>query len=92
MFRKVELEDRQMRKLAFAFVAALALAAPTVASAQVFSVRIGDDGYGYGPRYYGDYDRGYYRHHDRGWHRGWYYRHGERVFIRRHHHDWDDWD
>ena len=73
-----------MRKLAFTFVAALALAAPTIASAQGISLRIGDDGYGYGPRHYRDYDRGYYRHHDRGWHRGWYYRHGERVFIRRH--------
>lgn len=80
-----------MRKLAFTFVAALALAAPTVASAEGFSVRIGDDGY-YGPRYYRDYDRGY-RHHDHGWHRGWYKRHdGERVIIRRHRHDWDDED
>lgn len=81
-----------MRKLAFVFVAALAVAAPAVASAQGVSIRVGDDGY----RGRGDHReyRGGYRHHDHGWHRGWdrhHYRHGDRVIIKRHrHHDWDD--
>lgn len=83
-----------MRKLAFVFVAALAVAAPTVASAQGFSVHVGDDGY----RNRGDY-REYrggheYRDHDRGRHRGWDHRYehrrGERVIIKRPRDDWDD--
>jgi len=87
-----------MRKLAFVVVAALALAAPTMASAQGFgfSVGAGDDGY----RERGEY-REYrsgpveYREHDRGWHRGWDrrdYRNRDHVTIikRRHRDDWDD--
>lgn len=82
-----------MRKLAFVFATALAVAAPTIASAQGFSVHVGDDGYRGGGDYRGF--RGEYQDHDRGWHRGWdhhHYRHGERVtIIKRHrHHDWDD--
>jgi hypothetical protein len=78
-----------MKKVSFilAALAAIAVAAPTVASAQDFSFRVGPDHYyrdrDYGPRaeFYG---------HDRGWHRGWYHHHDrDRFVVRRHH--WDDY-
>jgi len=78
-----------MKKVSFilAALATIAVAAPTVASAESFGFRIGPDRYA---------DRDYYRTpraefygHDRGWHRGWYHHDGDRVVIRRHHY-WDD--
>jgi hypothetical protein len=81
-----------MKKLSYvlAALATIAVAAPTVASAQEFGFRIGG-----GPDYYGDHyygPRAHFYAHDRGWHRGWYDRDGDRtVIIKRHHHyDWDD--
>jgi hypothetical protein len=81
-----------MRKLScvLAALATIAVAAPTVASAEGFSLRIGGDR---------DYDRDHYRgpraefyEHDRGWHRGWYGRDRDRdrVVVFRRHHYWDD--
>jgi len=70
-----------MRKLLYALAALIAIATPTIASAEGFGVYIGGDRYYPGPRveFYG---------HDRGWHRGWYHRgydYGDRgVIIRRH--------
>ncbi|WP_349645125.1 hypothetical protein [Bradyrhizobium sp. Leo121] len=82
---------RTMRKLSYvlAALATIAVAAPTVASAQGFSVRIGSD-----RDYYRDHDyygprAGFYGY-DRGWHRGWYHRYGDRDVIIRRHHYWDD--
>jgi hypothetical protein len=69
-----------------AALATIAVAAPTVASAQGFSFRVGPD-----RDYYRDDYRGprvEFYGHDRGWHRGWY-RDGDRVIIRRHRY-WDD--
>jgi hypothetical protein len=80
-----------MKKLscALAALAALAVAAPTVASAEGFSVRIGGDRDYYRDEYRGP--RAEFYGHDRGWHRGWYDRDaGRTVVIRRHHHYWDD--
>jgi len=87
-------QEKDMRKIScvLAALASIAVAAPTVASAQGFSVRVGSD------RDYYYRDRDYYRGpraefyaHDRGLHRGWYNRDGDRtVVIRRHHHYWDD--
>jgi hypothetical protein len=79
-----------MRKVSYviAALATIAVAAPTVASAEGFSFRF-DGGPDY---YYRDHDyrgpRAEFYEHDRGWHHGWY-RDGDRVVIRRYHH-WDD--
>jgi hypothetical protein len=81
-----------MRKLAYAFaaVAALSIAAPTIAGAQGVGVYIGGGRGYYGDRYDGPL---VYRGYDRGWHHGWYHRDGDYyrdrgVVIRPHH--WDD--
>jgi hypothetical protein len=79
-----EREEKRMRKFAYVLAAAtaMAVAAPTVASAAEFGFRIGGDpgycAYHYcGPRF------GFYEH-DRGYHR--YYRDYDRggVVIQRH--------
>jgi hypothetical protein len=70
-----------------AALATIAVAAPTVASAEGFSVRVGGD-----RDYYRDYHRGpraEFYEHDRGWHHGWYGHHDRAFIIKRHHH-WDD--
>ncbi|MGF6309006.1 hypothetical protein ABIB82_002941 [Bradyrhizobium sp. i1.8.4] len=81
-----------MMKLTYALaaVAALSIAAPTIASAQGVGVYIGSDRGYYGDRY--DGPRFVYRDHDRGWHRGWYHHrdyYRDRGFVIRDH-DWDD--
>jgi hypothetical protein len=78
-----------MKKLScvLAALATIAVAAPTVASAEGFVFRIGPD------RAYGGYYRGpraEFYGHDRGWHRGWYDRDGDRTVIIRRYHYWDD--
>jgi hypothetical protein len=86
-----------MRKLslALATLATIAVAAPTIASAEDFGVgvRVGGDHYR---------DRGEFRDHDgfrgtraefrdRDYHRGYYRDHGDpTVIIKRRHRDWDD--
>jgi hypothetical protein len=72
-----------------AALATIAVAAPSVANAQGFSVRFGSDRY-YDRDYYRDYrsPRAEFYGHDRGLHRGWYKHRGDRVIIRRHY--WDD--
>jgi hypothetical protein len=86
------LEKHIMKKVSYvlAALATIAVAAPTVASAEGFGFRIGSDrdyyrdgGYYRGPR------AEFYRH-DRGYHRGWYDRDGDRTVIIRRHHYWDD--
>jgi hypothetical protein len=73
-----------MKKLCYVLAAltTIAVAAPTVASAEGFGVYVG-----------GDRDHYYHRgpraeFYDRDWHRGWYHHHdyyGERGVIVRHH-------
>jgi hypothetical protein len=84
-----------MKKLScvLAALATIAVAAPTVASAQGFSFRVGSDR-DYYSRDRDDYYRGprvgFYEH-DRGLHRGWYDRDRDRtVIIKRQRHYWDD--
>ena len=80
-----------MKKIScvLAALATIAIAAPTVASAQDFSFRVGGDR----DSYYRDRD--YYRTpraefyaHDRGLRRGWY--NGDRTVIIKRHRYWDD--
>jgi hypothetical protein len=81
-----------MKKLSYvlAALATIVVAAPTVASAQGFSVRIGSDRDYYRDRdyYYGP--RAEFYAHDRGLHRGWYLHGGDRTVVIRRHHYWDD--
>jgi hypothetical protein len=72
---------------ALAALATIAVAAPTVASAEGFSFRIGSDRDYYRDEYRGP--RAEFYGHDRGWHRGWYHD-GDRIIIRRHQY-WDDY-
>jgi hypothetical protein len=81
-----------MKKISYvlAALATIAVAGPTVASAEGFGFRVGPDR----DYYYGDRDdyrgpRVEFYGHDRGWHRGWYHD-GDRAIIRRHHY-WDDY-
>jgi hypothetical protein len=84
--------EGSMKKIScvLAAVATIAVAAPTVASAEGFSFRVGGD-----RDYYRDRDdyrgsRAEFYQRDRGLHRGWYNHDGDRrVIIRRHRH-WDD--
>jgi hypothetical protein len=84
-----------MRKLslALAALATIAVAAPTIASAEESGVRIGGHSRDRGEfRDHKEFRgaRAEYRDHDRGWHRGWDRDHGHRmVIIKRHHHDRD---
>src|SRR5437868_15165966 len=74
-----------------AALATIAVAAPTVASAEGFGFSIGSDR----DHYYRDRDdyrgpRAEFYEHDRGLHRGWYDRDGDRtVIIKPHHHGYD---
>jgi hypothetical protein len=80
---------KRMKKVSFilAALATIAVAAPTVASAQSFGFSVGPDR----DYYYGDRGpRAEFYGHDRGWHRGWYHHDRDRFVIRRHHHYWDD--
>ena len=82
-----------MRKMTcvLAALATLAVAAPTVASADSLSFRVGSD-----RDYYRDRDefrgpRAEFYEHDRGWHRGWYRDHdGDRTVVIKRHRYWDD--
>jgi len=82
-----------MKKLScvLAALATIAVAAPTVASAESFGFRVGvgsDRDY-YRDRDYNRGPRAEFYQHDRGLHRGWYKHGGDRsVVIRRNH--WDD--
>jgi hypothetical protein len=79
-----------MKKLfcALAALATIAVAAPTVASAEGFGFRIGSDRDYYRDEYRGP--RVEFYGHERGYHRGWYDRDGDRTVIIKRHRYWDD--
>jgi hypothetical protein len=93
--------EEKMKKLsiALATLATIAVAAPTIASAEEFGVRIGGGERDF-HRDRGEFrERGEFRgaraefreHGDRGWHRGWDRDRSDRVvIIKKHRHrDWD---
>ncbi|MGY8637120.1 hypothetical protein RAD15_32085 [Bradyrhizobium sp. 14AA] len=75
-----------MKKLGYVVAAlgALAIAAPTLASAETVVIKRGHHHGLYGAR------AEYGMHRDNGWHRGWRH-HGDRVVVvkRSHRHHWD---
>jgi Ni/Co efflux regulator RcnB len=80
--------------LVLAALATIAVAAPSVASAESFGFRVGSDR-DYSRDYYRDRDnfrgaRAEYYGHDRGLHRGWYKHGGDRTVIIQRRHHWDD--
>ena len=80
-----------MKNLSYvlAAVAAIAIAAPTTASADSFGFRIGGDR-DYRDRYEYRAPRAEFYEHDRGLHRGWYHHDGDRTVIIKRHRYWDD--
>lgn len=75
-----------MKKIGYvlAAVGALAVALPTLASAETVVIKRGGHHHGmYGAR------AEYGMHRDHGWHRGWRHRDGVVVIKRGHRHHWD---
>jgi hypothetical protein len=84
-----------MRKLsiALATLATIAVAAPTIASAEEFAIRVGGDHYRDRGEFRGRDEyrgaRAEFRDRDRGYHRGWDRDRGDRtVIIKRRHNEW----
>jgi hypothetical protein len=78
------LEEDIMKKLGYVVAAlgALAIVAPTIASAETVVIKRGHHG-GYGAR------AEMREHRDHGWHRGWHHRDKVVVIKRSHRHHWD---
>ena len=74
-----------MKKLGYvvAAVGALAIAVPTLASAETVVIKNGHHHGPYGAR------AEFREHRDHGWHRGWHHRDNVVVIKRGHHHHWD---
>ncbi len=78
-------EEDSMKKLAYVIAAlgAIAIVAPSIASAETVVIRHGGDRDHH--RVYGA--RAEFREHrDHGWHEGWRHRHADRVVIVKHRH------
>jgi hypothetical protein len=90
------MKEENMKKLAYAFaaLATIAIATPTIASAEEFGVRVGGDRDMYRERGFRDARAEFaYGEHDRGLHRGWYrgeHRGRDRMVIIKRHRHWDD--
>jgi len=61
-----------------AALGAIAIAAPTIASAETVVVKHRD--HHFGPR------AEFREHRDRGWHEGWRHGHAEKIIIKKHRH------
>jgi hypothetical protein len=70
-----------MKKLGYviATLGAIAVAAPSIASAETVVIKRGDH-HPLGAR------AEFREHRDRGWHEGWHHRHADRMVIVRHRH------
>ena len=66
-----------MKKFGFIIAAlgAIAIAAPSIASAETVVIKRGGYHHGYGAR------AEFREHRDHGWHEGWRHRHADRVVI-----------
>jgi hypothetical protein len=87
------MEEDNMKKLGYVIAAlgAIAVAAPSIASAEEFAIRHRDHDRFSDHFRYGDHDRfgaraEFREHRDHGWHEGRRHRHGDKVVITRHHH------
>jgi hypothetical protein len=83
MFNTRSNEENTMKKFAYVIAAlgAIAIAAPTIASAETVVIKHG--GHPYGAR------AEYREHRDHGGHEGWHRHHADRVVIVKHrHHDY----
>jgi hypothetical protein len=83
MFNPRSNEENNMKKFGYVIAAlgAIAIAAPSIASAETVVVRHGDHHYG---------ARAEFREHrDHGWHEGWHRHHADRVVVVKHGHHMD---
>jgi len=69
-----------MKKFGYIFAAlgAIAIAAPSIASAEDVVIKRGDRDHHFGAR------AEFREHRDRGWHEGWRHRHADRMVIIKH--------
>jgi hypothetical protein len=90
MFSSHSNEEEDMKRLGYiiAAIGAIAIAAPSIASAETVVIKRGDRHHGefrdhrFGPR------AEYREHRDRGWHRGWGHRHDKVVIINKQRRDY----
>ena len=66
--------------LIIAALGVIAIAAPSIASAETIVIKRGGHHHGYDAR------AEFREHRDHGWHEGWRHRHADRVVIVRHRH------
>ncbi len=73
-----------MKKFGYVIAAlgAIAVAAPSIASAETVVIKRGGHHYGYHPGYGARAE--FREHRDRGWHEGWRHRHADKVVIIKH--------
>jgi len=82
MFNPRSIEEDNMKKFGYIIAAlgAIAVAAPSIASAETVVIKRGGYHHGYGAR------AEFREHRDRGWHEGWrHHRHADKVVIIKHH-------
>jgi hypothetical protein len=79
-FNPSSTEEDIMKKLGYVLAAlgAIAIAAPSIASAETVVVRHGGYHHGYGAR------AEYREHRDYGWHRGWHHDHDRVTIVNKH--------
>jgi hypothetical protein len=73
-----------MKKFGYVIAAlgAIAVAAPSIASAETVVIKHGGYHHGYGAH------AEFREHRDHGWHEGWRHRHADRVVIVKHRHEY----
>jgi hypothetical protein len=82
MFNPRSTEEESMKKFGYVLAAlgVIAIAAPSIASAETVVIKRGG-------HHHGDGARAEFREHrDRGYHEGWRHRHADRVVIVKHRH------